>query len=106
DFLVAQHFVVAGFFHVEDFALQREDGLVLPVASAFGGAAGRLALDEEQFTAFGVLFLAIRQFSWQSAGIERTFAAGEIAGLAGGFSGARGVNRLGNNPFGDCGVLV
>jgi len=40
DFFVGKHFVVAGFFDVEDFALEREDGLESAVATLLGGATG------------------------------------------------------------------
>ena len=42
-----QHAVVAGFFDVEDLALQRQNGLKAAVAALLGGAAGRFALDQE-----------------------------------------------------------
>jgi hypothetical protein len=36
NFLVAEHFVVAGFLDVEDLALERQDGLVAAIAAALG----------------------------------------------------------------------
>ncbi len=94
DFLVAQHLVVARLLDVEDLALQRQNRLEAPVAALLGGAAGRFALHQEQFAAFRIALLAIGQLARQSAGIERAFAAGQIAGFAGRFSGARRVDRL------------
>ena len=64
---MAEHLVVAGFFDVEDFALEREDRLIAAVASAFGGAAGGFTLDEEEFAARGIAFLAIGELSGQAA---------------------------------------
>ena len=106
NFLVAEHFVVAGFFDVEDFALERQDGLVTAVAAALGRAAGGFALDEEDFAARGIAFLAIGELSGQAAGIERGFAASKLASFAGGFAGARGVNALADNFSRDGGMLV
>src|SRR5271156_4161464 len=106
NFLVAEHFVVAGLFDVEDFALERQDGLVAAIASALSRAAGGFAPDPEDFAARGIAFLAIGELSGQSAGIERGFAAGEFAGLAGGFAGARGVNALADDFSRDGGMLV
>jgi hypothetical protein len=63
DFLVAQHLVVARFFDVEDFALQRQNGLEAAVAALLGGAAGRFALDQEQLAALRILLLAIGQLA-------------------------------------------
>ena len=106
NFLVAEHFVVAGFFDVEDLAFERQDGLVTAIAAALGRAAGGFALDEEDFAARGIAFLTIGELSGQAAGIERGFAAGKLASLAGGFAGARCVNALADNFSRDGRVLV
>ena len=45
DFAVLEGAVEAGFFDVEDFPAEREDGLGAAVASLFGGAAGGVTLD-------------------------------------------------------------
>ena len=45
NFFVAEHLVVTGFFDVENFAFERQDGLIATVAAGFGGAAGRFAFD-------------------------------------------------------------
>src|SRR5690606_34327934 len=92
NFFVAEHLVVARFFYVEDFALERQNRLVFAIAALLGGAAGRLALDDEQFGPFGVTLLTVGEFAGQSAGIEGTFAAGKIAGLAGRLTGAGSVD--------------
>ena len=55
-----QHLVVARFFHVENFALQRQNRLEAAIASLLGGASGGLAFDQEQFAAFRLPFAAIR----------------------------------------------
>ena len=106
DFLVAEHLVVAGLFDVQDFALERQDGLVAAVAAALGRASGRLTLDKKQFAAGRIAFLAIGELARQSAGIERRFAAGKLASLARGFAGARRVNALADNFSRDRGMLV
>ena len=94
DFLVTEHAVIARLLDVEDFALQRQDRLEAAVAALLGGAAGRFALDEEQFAAFRIAFLAIGQLARQAAGIERAFAARQIAGFACRFARARCIDRL------------
>ena len=94
DFFVAEHLVVARLFHVEDLALQRQDGLEPPVASLLGGAAGALALHQEQLAAFGLALGAVGQLARQAAAIERALAAGEIARLAGRLARARRLDRL------------
>ena len=43
-----QHFVETRFLDVQDFSLQRQDCLRATIAPLFGGAAGRVALDQEQ----------------------------------------------------------
>src|ERR1019366_4153363 len=71
DFLVAQHLVVARLLHVEDFSLERKNGLEAAFASLFGGAAGAFSLDQENLAEFGILLLAIGEFAGKAAGIER-----------------------------------
>ena len=94
DFLVAQHLVVARLLHVQDLALQRQDGLETAVAALFGGAAGRFALHQEQLATLGILLLAIGQFAGQTARIERAFAPRQVARLAGRLARARRVDGL------------
>src|ERR1022692_3364329 len=94
DFLVAQHLVVARLLYVEDLALERQDGLETAVTALLGGAAGRLALHQEQLATFGILLLAVGQLAGQSTGIERTFAPGQVARLAGRLARARRINSL------------
>ena len=106
NFLVAQHLVVARFFDVEDFSLERQDGLVLAVAPALGRAAGRLALDDEDFASRGIALLAIGQLARQAAGIHRGLAPRQLARLAGRFAGARGIDALADDAARHGGVLV
>ena len=94
DFLVPQHLVVARFFDVEDFSLERQDRLVLAVAPALGRAARRFSLDDEQLAPRRIALLAIGEFSRQAAGIHGGLAPRQFARLAGRFAGARGVDAL------------
>ena len=64
-FAVAGDAVARGLFGVQDFAAQGEDGLCGPVASLFGGAAGRVALDEEEFAFFGLVGGAVGELARQ-----------------------------------------
>jgi hypothetical protein len=41
---MAEHLVEARLFHVEDFAFERQDRLVLAIAALLCGTAGRVAL--------------------------------------------------------------
>ena len=40
DFFMGQHFIRSGFFYVQNFTAQGQDGLETPVAALFGGTAG------------------------------------------------------------------
>ena len=106
DFFVAQHLVVAGLFHVQDFALQRQDGLVAAVAALLGGAAGGFTLDQVELALVGLPLAAVGQLAGQAAAVQRTLAAGEVACLARGFAGAQGVDRLVDDLLGDLRVLL
>ena len=106
DLFVGQHLVVACFFDVQNFSLEREDGLEAAVAALFGGAAGGFALDQEQLAAVGIALGAVGELAGESAAIERAFAAREVAGFARGFAGAGGVDRLVDDLAGDGRVLL
>jgi len=106
DLIVAQHLVVAGLFDVEDFALQRQDGLIAAVAACPRGAAGRLTLDEKQLAAFRIFLLTVAELAGQTAGIESALAASQVASFAGGFTGAGGVNGLAHDALHHRLVLV
>ncbi len=104
DFFKAQDFVEAGFFDVDDFAFEGEDGLILDVASLGGGATCGIAFDDEEFGVVA-LTLAIAEFGGHGAGFEGGFAAGEFAGLAGGLAGLGSDDALQAEFFGIAGVL-
>src|SRR5262249_52985423 len=106
NFFVAQHFVVAGLFDVEDFALERKDGLVFAVAALLGGTACGFSLDDEEFAAGGIAFLAIGELAGQAARVHRGLAASEFAGFACRFACASGVNALADDSARDGGMLV
>ena len=106
DFLVAEHLVVAGLLDVEDFALERQDGLEAAIAALLGGAAGAFALDEIEFAAVGIALAAVGQLAGQSAAIERALAASQVAGLARGFAGAGSFNGLVDDAPGDGRILL
>ena len=86
DFLARQHLVEARALDVQDLAAQRQDGLVLAVAALLGGAAGRVALDDEEFGLGGIALLAIGELAGQGGDVERALAARQFARLAGGFA--------------------
>ena len=107
DLLVAQDPVEPGPFDVEDLAPEGEDRLVEPVAPAFGGAAGGVALDEEQLAGILVVGGAVHQLAGQAAAGEDPFAVpDEVAGLAGGLAGLGGELGLGDHLLGRLRVLL
>src|SRR6185437_1917722 len=100
DLLVAQHLVVARLLDVEDLALQRQDGLVAAVAPLLGGAAGALALDDEDLAARRIALAAVGQLARQAAAVERALAAGEVARLARRLARPRRLDRLVDDALG------
>jgi hypothetical protein len=91
DFGGCQHFVEAGFFDVEDFALERQDGLSAPISALLRRAAGRIAFDQEHLGQRGILFLAVGQLAGQARDVQRTFAPGHFTRLARGLARVRGL---------------
>ena len=74
ELLVLRELVLAGRRDVEDFAAQRQDRLGGAVARLFGGAAGRVALDDEDLRAFGGAVGAVGELAGQPQFAHRAFA--------------------------------
>ena len=107
DLLVAQDPVEPGSLDVEDLAPERQDRLVEPVAAPFGGAAGRVALDEEQLARILVVGGAVHQLAGQAAAGEDALAVpDQVAGLAGRLAGLGRELGLGDHLLGRLRVLL
>ena len=103
DLVGRQHLVQPGFFHVENLSAQRQDRLRATIARLFGGTAGRIALDQENFALARIFFLAIGQLPGQAAHIA--LLASNVAGLAGRLARRRRVDDLLRNRPGLLRVL-
>ena len=77
-----QHLVEARALDVEDLAAQRQHRLELAVAALLGGAAGRIALDDEDLGLGRVALLTVGELAGQARDVERALAARELARLA------------------------
>ncbi len=106
DFLMAEHLVESRLFDVQDLAPQRENRLELAVASLFGRATCRVALDQEDLAQRGVALLAIGEFSGKRARIESALPPGQLARLARRLAGARRVDALEDDRLGEARVLL
>src|SRR5690606_3699111 len=82
DLLRREHLVEARALDVQDLAADRQDRLGLARAPLLGGAAGRVALDDEQLRARRVALLAVGELARKAEVRERALAAGEVARLA------------------------
>jgi len=71
---VRQHLVVARFFDVENFSLERQDCLKAAVTALFRGSTGGFALDQELLVATGILRGAVGKFAGEPAVIDTAFA--------------------------------
>ena len=71
DHVGRQHAVEARALDVQDLAAQRQDRLVLARAPALGRAAGRVALDDEDFGLGRVALLAVGELARQRGDVER-----------------------------------
>ena len=105
DLLVGEDAVDAGLLDVEDLAAEWEDGLGAGVAALHRGAAGGVALDEEELAFVAVAGGAVLELAEELAELL-VVVAGHLAGLAGGEAGALGADGLGDDGLGDLGVLV
>src|SRR5256885_16990199 len=78
-----QHFVKAGALDIEDLALQRQDRLEGAVAALLRGAAGAVALDDEELALGGIALPANGGLARQGGDVEGTPAPGQGAPPAG-----------------------
>ena len=106
NFFVAQHLVVARLLDVQNLSLERQDRLEAAITSLLRGSAGGFTLDQVQLATLRLAFRAVCQLAGQAAAIERTFAAGQIAGLARCFSCARSFDRFVDDLARDRRVLL
>ena len=100
DLLGAQHLVEARALDIEDLAAQRQHRLEFAVAALLGAAAGRIALDDEQFGFGGIVFLAVGQLARQRGDVERALAPRQFARLARGLAGGGGFHHLADDDLG------
>ena len=89
-----EHLVEARALDVEDLAAQRQHRLVFAIAALLGGAAGRVALDDEDFGLGRVALLAIGELAGQAGDVERALAPGQFARLARRFARGGGLDHL------------
>ena len=105
DFLVGQHLVETGAFHVENLAPQRQNSLGGRVAPLLGRTTGRITFDDVQFGIRRVFTLAVGQFAGQGVVGKSPFAAHQIFGFAGRVPGSGGVHGLFDDQFDVFGVF-
>ena len=65
DFLAGEHLVEARALDIEDLAAQGQHRLEFAIAALFGGAAGAVALDDEEFGFRGIPLLTIGELAGQ-----------------------------------------
>src|SRR6185437_15289274 len=61
-----KHLVEAGLLHIQDLAFERQNRLRSPIPALLGGAAGGVALDDEDLGQRRILFLTIGEFAGQT----------------------------------------
>ena len=89
DLFGRQHLVETRALDIQDLAAQRQHRLVFAIAALLGGAAGGVALDDEEFGLGRIALLAIGKLAGQVGDIERALAARQFARLARRFARAR-----------------
>ena len=105
DFVIFQNFIQTGFFHVQKFTADRQDGLELAVPALFGGAACRVPFYDVHFAVFGVAVRTFSQFAGQAETIQHAFALHQFAGALGGFTGAGSGLAFQHHFLGDGGIF-
>ena len=92
-FLGRKHPVKTGALDVQDFTLQRQNRLIMAVATLLCRTTCGVAFDQEQFGLCRVFFLTVGQLAGQRRNAHDRFAA-RLARFTGGFAGGGGVNDL------------
>ena len=93
DLAVTQHLVEPGFLYIQYLSLERENCLILPVATLFGRAARGITLDNVDFRKSGISLLAIGQLSRKHSRSECAFPD-NLPRLARSFARSRGIERF------------
>jgi len=106
DFVAAEHLVEAGFFDIQNLALDRKNGLEAAIAPLFCRASGRLAFHDVELAVGRVALLAVGELAGQPTAFQRTLAPHQVARLARGFARARRVDGLAENPLGNRRILL
>ena len=101
-----QHLVDARALDVEDLAADRQHGLELALAALLGGAAGRVALDDEQLGVRRVAILAFGEAARQPQAVERALAPRQLARLARRLARERRLDDLADDDLGFLRVLL
>src|SRR5262249_19737237 len=99
DLLAGQHLVHARALDVEDFSAQRQNRLERAVAPLLGRAARAATLDDQYFGLGRIALLAIGELAGKGGHIERAFPARELACLARGLAGSRGLDDLADDDL-------
>ena len=82
DLVVRENLVDAVLLGVDDLPAQRQDRLVGAVAAHLRGAAGAVALDDEELRRLGILDRAVGELARQRHRLERRLAPRQLARLA------------------------
>ena len=106
EFLVLDHFVEACLLDIENLSPERQDCLVPPVPSLFGGAAGGVALHQIEFAASRIPLLAVGKFSGQGAHLEGGLAPGQLPRPSGRFPRPGGIQTFAQQLFCNGGILL
>ncbi len=92
-----QHLVEARPLDIQDLALERQDRLRAPVAALLGGAAGGVALDDEDLGQRRVFLLTVGELAREPRDIERALAPRHLARLSRRLARARRFDHLGDD---------
>ena len=106
DLFGRQHLVEARPLDIEDLAAQRQHRLKFAVAALLGRAAGRIALDDEEFGLGRIALLAIGELAGQVGDVERALAPRQLARLARRLARQRRLDHLGDDGLGVGGMLL
>ncbi len=106
DLLVGEDVVEPRFFHIDDLAPERQDGLEGAVTRLLGRAAGAIALNQVDLAGGRILDRAVSELSGEGAVFQSTLAPGEVTRLAGSRPRPGRRRGLGHYLLGLAGMLL
>ena len=104
DLRICVNLIESRFFHIQNLSTKRKNGLCRTVTGCFGRSAGRISLDNVNFTVYRIFIRTIGQFSRKRHPLQSRFSSRQISCFSRRFSRALCHHGFFNRHF--CNVRI